>query len=160
MLSKSYCLRRTVRYLTKANEKDKFTVSMLAAYIEFAVHLMSNPSLARAAKAGSDSCNRVEQKEGGAVPASCGERTHQRAIYICRRSRNSTILALRREKGKSTESMIVSFHAAALLKKPAPGNHAGRYLTKVYDLSALAYVEAAMTDGKEGYRLSKDRLQQ
>jgi hypothetical protein len=46
---------------------------MLAAYIEFAVHLMSNSSIAKAAVAGSDSCSRVEQKEGGAVPAFCEE---------------------------------------------------------------------------------------
>jgi hypothetical protein len=56
--------------------KRIITVSMLAAYIEFAVHLMSNSSIAKAAIAGSDSCKRVEQKEGGAVPAFCGRRPH------------------------------------------------------------------------------------
>jgi hypothetical protein len=77
MLSKSYCLCRIVRYLPRAKEyKTKVTVSMLAAYIELAVHLMSNSSTAKAAIAGSDSCKRVEQKEGGAVPAFCGKRPH------------------------------------------------------------------------------------
>jgi len=144
MLGESYCLRGIVRYLTKVNEKKKkkveFTVSKLAAYIEFAVHLTSNSSMAREVTAWSDSCNRVEQKEGGAVPAFCRGGPNQTAAYICRMSRSSTILAFRSENGKSTESTIVSFHAAALRKKPAPGNHAGRYLTKVYILSALAHM--------------------
>src|ERR1700761_2495900 len=37
--------------------------------------------------------------------------------------------ALRSEKGKSTESTIISFQTAALRWKPAPGNQAGRCFT-------------------------------
>lgn len=44
---------------------------MLAAYMELAAHLISNSSMPKVAVAGSDSCSRVEQKEGGAVPAFC-----------------------------------------------------------------------------------------
>ena len=52
---------------------EVLTVSKLAAYMEFAIHLMSNSSMPKVAVAGSDSCSRVEQKEGGAVPAFCGK---------------------------------------------------------------------------------------
>jgi hypothetical protein len=69
-------------------------------------------------------------------------------------SRSLTIFVLRREKGKSTESMIISFQPAAFRRKPAPGNHGGKcFTTLLYVLSALAYVQAcgdyAPTTGKD-----------
>ena len=73
VLGESYDLGTRVGRLVEALGEmvEALTVSMLAAYMEFAAHLMSNSSMPKVAVAGSDSCSRVEQKEGGAVPAFC-----------------------------------------------------------------------------------------
>jgi hypothetical protein len=81
------------------------------------------------AVAGSDSCSKVEQKEVGAVPAFYEMDSISHRIGHVRHSSSDTMLALKSEKGKSTESTIISFQAAALRWKPAPGSHAGRCFT-------------------------------
>ena len=76
MLGDSYGLGTRDGQLAKAlgDIEEALTVSKLAAYMEFATHLMSNSSMPKVAVAGSDSCSRVEQKEGGAVPAFCSRK--------------------------------------------------------------------------------------
>lgn len=112
------------------------TVSILAEYIEFAVHLMSNSRCASRALSPLScvSSIRVEQKHGTAVPF-----FYSQVISLAlpwkrdkkNREKVPTMRSLRPSKGLSTNSSILARHPMAFCLKPAPGNQSGRCLTTV-----------------------------